>query len=351
MDRVFLGIDIGGQTIKGIAIGEDGIVKTKLALPTKATEGARAVVGVLGDVVDGLTAERRALSVGVGTPGAVDAHGRIASIAVNIPGWDGTDIKSFIEGKLGVPVSVRNDGNLAAYAEWSARGGRSSYLLFVGLGTGIGGGYIEDGKILGGVDDRALEIGHVIVWPGGRLCACGKRGCAEAYASGPAVVKNAFELAKNHDSPLSRMILGLDAGGRQDRGDKFDKNSDRLGISAEKVTPETVYEAFSKGDELAVAVDSLVADTLAKACATAIAILAPDCVVLGGGLMRGAPNLVKEVAERVGGYVYADALKGLTFEGALCGQEAGLWGAALYGASAVLERVALFKLARSTQIV
>jgi glucokinase len=341
MDNVFLGIDIGGQTIKGIKIAESGAVAGRLSLPTKAREGVDAVLGVLGEVIDTLSSNSRVVSIGVGTPGAVDPEGRIASVAVNIPGWAGTDIRAFIASRQPVPVFVRNDGNLAAYAEWAVRKGDSRYLLFIGLGTGIGGGYIEEGRILGGVNDRALEIGHIIVRPEGRLCACGMHGCSEAYASAPAIVKNAIELADRYDSPLAKKISRL-------------KKAQAAGAEAageEEINPETVYSAFAQGDELAIAVDSLVADTLARTCATAIALLAPDRIVLGGGLLRGAGHLVHSVAELVGHYVYADALEGLSFEAALCGHEAGLWGAVLYGASAVLDRASLLELAGSAKFI
>ncbi len=201
-------------------------------------------------------------------------------------------------------------------------GSASRALLFVGLGTGIGGGYIEDGAILGGVDDKALEIGHVIVHPEGRACACGRSGCAEAYASGPSIGRIAVEMATGFDTPLARVAL-----------------------SGSRINAREVYEALAKGDELASAVHAIAAEALSRVIGQALAFLAPDTVVLGGGVMTGAKRLLADVAEAAPRYVYAAASAGVRFEGARLGQEAGLLGAALYGASTLLDRVELLGLA------
>ena len=251
----------------------------------------------------------------------------MAGEAANIAGWNGVDLRSAISRMVGGPAYVRNDGNLAAYAEWAVRGGggegsASRALLFVGLGTGIGGGYIEDGAILGGVDDKALEIGHVIVHPEGRACACGRSGCAEAYASGPSIGRIAVEMATGFDTPLARVAL-----------------------SGSRINAREVYEALAKGDELASAVHAIAAEALSRVIGQALAFLAPDTVVLGGGVMTGAKRLLADVAEAAPRYVYAAASAGVRFEGARLGQEAGLLGAALYGASTLLDRVELLGLA------
>ncbi len=218
---------------------------------------------------------------------------------------------------------MRNDGNLAAYAEWAVRGGQSRALLFVGLGTGIGGGFIDDGHLLRGVDDKAVEIGHVIIAPGGRLCACRREGCVEAYASGPSIARIAAELALARSGSLADRILA--AGG--------------------STTALEVYAAFAEGDELAREVHGIAADALARGIASALALLAPDTVVFGGGVMAGAGALIADVAALVPGHVYDGGYAGCRFEDALLGPDAGLLGAAIYGASRVLARGDLLKLA------
>ncbi|MBL8968484.1 MAG: ROK family protein, partial [Spirochaetaceae bacterium] len=322
--KAFLGLDIGGTSVKGIRLEADGRIALRAARATPQGAGASAVLAEVAAVLGELAAAGPVASVGVGTPGAVDAAGRVAGEAVNIPGWRGTDLRAAAEAAVGLPVSVRNDANLAAYAEWAARRGASRSLLFVGLGTGIGGGFIEDGRILGGTDDRAAEIGHLVIRPGGRPCPCGRLGCVEAYAAGPAIAKQALELAPRFPGPLAGLVA---AGGR--------------------VSAREVYEAFARGDPLALAVHGIAEEALAHAIGAALALLAPDTVVLGGGVLAGAGALVGDVAAAVPTYVYPAAVRDCRFEKALLGPDAGILGAALLGASSVLGRGDLLRLAGS----
>lgn len=323
----YLGLDIGGQSVKGIRLESDGWVSQRVARPTPASSGAAAVLDVVGDVLADLAEGGTAAAVGVGTPGGVDPNGSVAGEAANIPGWPSVDLRSAIARATGAPAFVRNDGNMAAYAEWAARGGSSRGLLFVGLGTGIGGGYTEEGRIFGGADDRAMEIGHVIVYPGGRKCACGRSGCVEAYASGPSIGRIAVEMAGDFDTPLARAIR------------------DAAGSDCTTINAREVYAALAAGDELAKAVHAIAAEAISRVIGQALAFLAPDTVVLGGGVLAGATTLVMDVAALAPTFVYEAASAGVRFEAALLGSEAGLLGAALYGASALLGPEKLLELA------
>jgi glucokinase len=322
-EGAFIGLDIGGQSIKGLRLERSGQVSLRAVKTTPASSGREAALEVVRSVLAELIAPGPVASVGIGAPGGVDKAGRIVGEAANIPGWAGTALGAEVQAASGVPSFVRNDGNLAAYAEWAVRGGSSRAFLFVGLGTGIGGGYIEDGRILSGVNDKALEIGHVIVYPNGRPCACGRSGCVEAYASGPSIGRVAVDLAGRYDTALA---VAARAGAR--------------------INAREVYVALDLGDELAIAAHAAAAEALARAIGAAIALLAPDTVVLGGGVLAGAKSLVADVAAMAPGFVYAAASEGLRFEAALLGPEAGLLGAALYGASHKLIREELFELAK-----
>jgi glucokinase len=320
--KAYLGLDIGGQSVKGFRLEADGRVSMRAAVATPASAGAEAVLAVVAAVLAELSGDGAIATVGAGTPGGVDPSGKVAVDAANIAGWKGVDLRSALSKAVGAPSYVRNDGNLAAYAEWAARGFASRALLFVGLGTGIGAGYVEDGRMLGGIDDKALEMGHVIVYPEGRRCACGRAGCAEAYASGPSIGRIAVEMAGGFDTPLARAAL-----------------------SGSRINAREVYEALAKGDELAKAVHTIAAEALSRVIGQALAFLAPDTVVLGGGVLAGATSLVADVAEAASRYVYPAASAGVRFEKALLGSEAGLLGAALYGASTLLDREELLELA------
>ncbi len=378
MNDVHAGLDIGGQTIKGVCIDSGGEIVARASCRTfgEAGAGARSASGVL-DSVRGLLAELsrgcRVRSVGVGTPGGVDGAGRIVGEAANIPGWVGTDLGAAVVGMTGASCVVRNDGNMAAYGEWAARKGRGA-LLFVGLGTGIGGGYVHGGHILGGREDRALEIGHLVVEYGGRHCACGVAGCAEAYASGLSTAAVAADLARGETvlgrryrragedregaletvrNRVSDPVCGTPAGRSGGAGDPVrtlpghggpSGLSGRIAAGA-KPDAREVYAAFASGDPLAILVDDIVCEALARAVAAAVALLAPDMVVFGGGVVAGAPHLATAVGLRTRRYVYADALAGCEFDNAVMPGGSGLAGAALLGASRILDSGGLFTLA------
>jgi glucokinase len=329
-DGAFIGLDIGGQSIKGLRLERDGRVSRRAAQATPALSGRDAVLGVVRSILAELLAPGPAAAVGIGTPGGVDGAGRIVGEAANIPGWPGTALGAEAAKAASAQAYVRNDGNLAAYAEWAVRAGAegeaSRAFLFVGLGTGIGGGYVEDGKLLSGVSDKALEIGHVIVHPEGRRCACGRSGCVEAYAAGPSIGRVAMDLAEKYESPLALAVRG-----------------------GARLNAREVYEALARGDELAAAAHAVAAEALSRAIGIALAFLAPDTVVLGGGVLAGASTLVDDVAAMAPNFVYTAASEGVRFERALLGAEAGLLGAALYGASMSLSREGLLELAAAAR--
>ena len=356
MKRLFAGLDIGGQSIKGIVLDEGGEVRREASAATPSSKGARAVLDAVHSVVAELLKAGALASVGVGTPGGVDRDGVIVGMSANIEGWYGTRLKDAVSSMAEAPCGVRNDGNIAAYAEWAARGGRSKALLFAGLGTGIGGGFIEEGRIFGGCDDRALEIGHIVVEPEGRLCACGVRGCSEAYASGLSIGKIALALARGEDAGLGSLAraAGLPPFVQENSPSPApepaappfrDSALAARARSGEPLNAREVYEAYAKGDPLAAAADAIAAESLARALAISLATLAPDLVVLGGGVILGAPHLPGMVAKLVRRYVYIDAWKNCGFEAARLSHRAGLLGAAFYGASLVSEESELLAFA------
>jgi glucokinase len=336
MSNIHIGLDIGGQTIRCIALDAKLNRVSEASIVTPAREGSLAVLAAIRSVIDMAAEEGTIISVGAGTPGGVDSQGVIVGMAANIAGWFGTHLGEYISSAAGgVPAVVRNDGNMAAFGEWVARKGSSRALVYIGLGTGIGGGYIEGGRILGGCDDRALEIGHFAIEPGGRSCVCGAQGCAEAYGSGPSIGRIAMDLALGKDPALGSLDK---TGTLQNPG--LDKNFNNSQLAAAirsglHANAKDVYEAYAKGDALALFVDFLATEALSRMTATALAVLAPDLVVLGGGVIRGATHLPSSIKKRMPSLVYEDAWRHCGFEQSLLSHEAGLYGAAWYGAALV----------------
>ena len=342
METLFAGLDIGGQSIKGIVLDRAGRMVKQSSRTTPAHDGAQAVLETIRQVIADLSEAGKLASVGVGTPGGVDREGTIVGMSANIDGWYGTRLGAAIESMAKAPCGVRNDGNIAAYAEWAVRGGSSKALLFMGLGTGIGGGYIEDGRILGGCDDRALEVGHFIIEPSGRACVCGIDGCSEAYASGPSIGRIASALARGENARLGSLArdAGLESYGSFDDSSLAARARKQLPINAKEV-----YEAFAQGDPLARAVDAVTVLALARTAATALALLAPDVVALGGGVLQGASHLPQAIAARMNELIYVDGWKHCRFEAARLSHRAGLLGAAFYAASLVGSSSDVFALA------
>lgn len=193
-----IGIDIGGTGISAGVVSDGGELICTTSLPTPV--GNTAILDCISSLIDKLMADYPKIkSIGIGVPGAVFPRNTV-SFACNI------NMRSYPLGDLlferyKIPVYLENDANCAALAEYMARD--CSSLLMLTIGTGIGGAYIENGRMLTGHNGCALEVGHNVIVCGGKTCSCGRRGCFETYASTSALVSNISEyIAKN---PLSLM--------------------------------------------------------------------------------------------------------------------------------------------------
>jgi glucokinase len=181
-----LAVDVGGTKLGAARVHDDGRVAVRAVRPTPAAADGEAVLAALleavAEVRDG--AEQ---ACGVGTGGPMAPGGTEVS-PLNIPGWRRFPLRSRLEAALGLPVHVDNDAKALALGEgWvGAAAGARDYLAMV-VSTGIGGGIVLDGRLLDGAAGNAGHIGHVIVEPEGRRCACGAQGCLEAEASGTAI--------------------------------------------------------------------------------------------------------------------------------------------------------------------
>jgi glucokinase len=264
----------------------------------------------IAEAVTELLSRHEATAVGVGAAGFVDEAGGNVLFAPNLA-WRNEPLRSKVAGMIGLPVVVDNDGNASAWAEvkfGAARG--HAHVIFVSVGTGIGAGFILDGRLYRGRWGMAGEPGHVRVVPDGRLCGCGNRGCWEQYASGNALVTEARDFARRSPSGATR-LLQL-AGGDPDQ------------IGGPQVT-----QAAREGDPAALRCFGIVGAWLGQGLADLAAILDPGCIVIGGG--------VSEAGELLLGPARTAFEKGLTGGGyrpqvqitqAALGPDAGIVGAA-----------------------
>ena len=241
-----VGFDVGGTKIFGVATDGDGMLLHTLREQTPI--GADALVARLAAMVGQLSPQASLASVGVGMAGLITADGRI-TVSPNLSGVDGADIGSRLGDLLGAPVALDNEVNCAARWELAAGAARGCrHAVMVAIGTGIGGAFMIDGQVLRGAAGLAGEPGHMVVAANGRECACGRRGCWEAYASGTALDRLAEE---------------------------------RLGSGTRG--PD-VTAAARQGDDRARAVLSEFARWLALGISNLCILTDPELVVIGGGL-------------------------------------------------------------------
>ena len=207
-----IGIDLGGTNVKYALIDNEGVFHFDGILPSMAEVSAEAVIGQLAEAVSQVK-KVAALNgidlkgVGIGTPGIVDETGRIVvGGAENIRGWENIALAGRLEEISGLPVRMGNDANLMGLGETVFGAGRgASDVVFITVGTGIGGAVVIGGKLFAGYAGRGTELGHVPLIADGEKCACGSVGCLEHYASASALVRRFCDR-------MSTLSPGFDAG-------------------------------------------------------------------------------------------------------------------------------------------
>ncbi len=303
---VCLGIDVGGTLVKFATVDARGRVLGRGVLETPARSTPREALRAVAVAAQTLPGGRGVAAVGLACAGLVDRRGRLGP-SPNLPGWAGTPLATVARRAFGVPVHVENDATAAAWGEYAvARRGRPAAMVLVTLGTGIGGGFVADGRLLRGATGWAGEFGHVTVDPRGPRCRCGNRGCLEAYAGGWALVRSA------------RRRL------RERRGRVLGRT-----VSAARIDPRAIADAARRGDALARGVLAEAADALGVACASLVNAFAPDRIVFGGGVSAAFDLLEPRVRAGIDRRAFAPAAARVKLERARMGNDAAVVGAAM----------------------
>lgn len=208
MAEFFLGIDIGGTKIRIglVSVEEPGKVVASMTIPTTKGDPGDAMRDIGAAAGSLLPPDGRLLAAGSCTPGPLNIGSRTLGFLPNLPSWSHFDLRDALGSELGVPITLQNDANAAAYGELLFGVGKSlTDFIFVTLGTGIGGAVIAGGRLVTGGLGGAGEIGHIQIDPDGPTCGCGRRGCVEAYASGPSIAR---EYGKPADEAFAAAIAG-----------------------------------------------------------------------------------------------------------------------------------------------
>ena len=254
-------VDIGGTKIAAGIVDDDGKVMSKVESPTDVSlvyaNGLDRIAGMLRETAH--TAGMKISGIGIGSTGPVNPFTGAFGDVDFIPQWRGKNLAEDLSRIFGVRVVLENDGDAGALAEagWGA-GRNKSRLIYVTVGTGIGGGIILDGELYRGVDGAHPEIGHQVIDPSGPLCTCGFRGCWEALAAGPAMVA------------------------------WFKSNAATDSRNGEVVTAKLICQLAQQGDELALQAVEREAYYLGLGLANLVNLFTPDAIVLGGSVMKSA---------------------------------------------------------------
>ena len=309
--KYYIGIDLGGTFIKYGLVSEGGEIVEKGKVPTPSGCGFAETVEAIASAVQGLGRERgiSAAGAGIGAPGVVDGGRGIVLTSGNL-GWENEPLAKALSARLEIPVALTNDANAAAFGEYACGAGKEySTVVLITLGTGVGSGIVLNGQLYEGCDGAGAELGHDVIRFGGEKCACGRRGCFEAYASATALIRQTRRaMEKDRASALW----------------------DLCGGDPEKVNGKTAFDGMRAGDKTATRVVRAYIRYLAEGVANIANVFRPQAVILGGGLSVEGETLTvplqKEADRRMLGHGRYAPVRVVA---ARLGNDAGLIGAAM----------------------
>ena len=295
MEEFYLGIDIGGTSVKIGLFDKNINFLEKWTLPTDLKENGKNILPQTAEFVKAKTNNLNIKAVGIGVPGPVNDKGT-ANECVNLS-WGKTDVKNIFESLTGFNTTVLNDANAAALGELSEN---CKNMVFVTVGTGVGGGIVENGKIINGFNGSAGEIGHIKVNPyETEKCGCGKCGCVEQYASATGMKKYAEKLISEG------MKTSLE----------------------ENFEAKDIVEKAAKGDELCLKVVDFMAFNPALALSAVSCCVNPEKIIIGGGVSKGGETILYPIRKYYKKFAFPSA-ENTEIVVAKIGNDAGMMGAA-----------------------
>lgn len=326
--KFYIGIDLGGTNIVAGLVsaceGKDGQARYKIeersSSPTPVGQSEDAIINEIINCTGHVLAKARfhgcveledIISIGIGSPGAVDSEAGIVKYANNLK-WNNVALRDMIEKKFNRPTFIGNDANVAAYGEYIAGAGKGySSLVAITLGTGVGGGVVTDGTILTGFNFAGAELGHICLVRDGRQCTCGRKGCFETYSSATGLINATKEAME---------------------GDKASKMWELAENDLTKVNGKTAFDGMRAGDPVAKAVVDEYINYLSIGITDVINIFQPEVLCIGGGICKEGDTLLKPVIVQVSRENFVkDTASQTKIVVAELGNDAGVIGAALLG--------------------
>ncbi len=305
MKSFYIGVDIGGTNLKiGLFDSELKLIDFKTYALNKRVI-PQDVVLIIKNSFESLSKKYNIKSLACGLPGLIDyKRGRIYSLT-NLPNWNNLDLQKILKAAIGIPVSIDNDVNLAALAEYRLGSGKGcSNMLMVALGTGVGGGLILNGDIYRGSDNATAEVGHIQLNPKGPRCSCGNRGCLESYIGNKRLLSYLKKNLKNKKSILNKIDLT-------------------------ELKLEDVAHAALSGDRFSIEFWNYVASKLAQALVGVVNILNLDKIVIGGGISNAGESLLRPLRSYIKEQAMDIQAKSVKIVGARYKDRSGIIGAGL----------------------
>ena len=315
-----IGFDIGGTKIASGLVDRQGHVRRAHQHPTNAPQPARRTIAQLTECLKTCwgAPPPPIAAVGVGVAGQVDPNGTVL-FAPNLR-WHHVRLASELSKVVDCPVMVTNDVRAITYGVWKHGAGRGVQdLVCVFIGTGVGGGIVSEGRLRSGPNGTAGELGHMTLVAGGRSCHCPNRGCWEAYVGGWAIAERAREAVTADAHRGARLVA-------------------RAGGIVDRITAETVDEAYLEGDPLARQIVRETVRYLIDGLVSVVNAIDPKVVVLGGGVMGGLTSFLDEINEGVRSRSLPAAARGLRIVPAELGRYSGVVGAATFALEALQDR-------------
>ncbi|KAF6575351.1 ROK family glucokinase [Paenibacillus sp. EKM212P] len=308
-ESIYVGVDLGGTAIKVGICNENGQLLHTYEGPTETDKGVDVVIGNIEKYVRHIVEQSpyewdQLKGVGAGVAGFTNVRDGIIVLAPNI-GFRDVPIRALLENRIGKPVKIDNDANVAALGEaWAGAGKSIENCVCYTLGTGVGGGIIINGKIYQGSSGMAGEIGHISVVPDLEAiqCGCGKMGCLETVSSATGIIRMAKDAVERGD----RTSLALE----------------------DQIAAKEVFDAAKAGDEVALRIVNRAAFYLGKSMAAVAAVLNPELFIIGGGVSKAGDFLFEEMRRVYAKLAPEPLQKGVYIVPAVLGNDAGIVGAA-----------------------
>lgn len=309
--KTYIGIDLGGTYIKYGLVSEAGEIIEKGKVATPAGCGYAETVEAIASAVRELSARHGAQvsGVGIGAPGVVDGERGILRTSGNL-GWENKPLAKDLSAKLGIPAVLTNDANAAAYGEYACGAG-SEYksVVLITLGTGVGSGIVLNGRLFEGCEGAGAELGHEVIRMGGEKCACGRRGCFEAYASAAALIRQTKHAMEKDGQSILWQLCNGDIGA---------------------VDGKTVFDGAATGDKTAKRVVNNYLRYLSEGLANIANTFRPEVILIGGGISVQGENLTVPLQKRVDKLMLGHGRYApVKIKAAILGNDAGLVGAAM----------------------